>query len=111
VQDQQVELLDAELAHSLLERVPRLVIAVVGGPYLRLDEDLGTVQAGPTDPLADLALIAIGGRGVDVPVADPQRLGDGGGCLLGRRLKTPRPSAGISTWLFSVIVGTLMSSA
>jgi hypothetical protein len=45
VQDEQVDLLDAELARALLEAVQRLVVAVVGDPDLRLDEDVGAVEA------------------------------------------------------------------
>ena len=45
VEDQQVDLLDAELARALLEPVQRLVVAVVGYPDLRLHEDLGAVEA------------------------------------------------------------------
>jgi hypothetical protein len=40
VEDQQVDLLDAELARALLEPVQRLVIAVVGDPDLGLQEHL-----------------------------------------------------------------------
>ena len=38
VQDEQVELVDAELADRLVERVQRLVVAVVADPDLGLDE-------------------------------------------------------------------------
>ena len=49
VEDQQVDLLDAELAGALLEGVQRLVVAVVADPDLRLDEDVGAVEAGGGD--------------------------------------------------------------
>ena len=75
VQDQQVDLLDAELAGALVEGVQRLVVAVVADPDLRLDEDLVTAKAGVADRLADLALVAVGGGGVDVPVAESKRRG------------------------------------
>ena len=45
VQDQQVDLVDAELAGALVEGVQRLVVAVVGDPDLGLDEDLRAVDA------------------------------------------------------------------
>jgi hypothetical protein len=45
VQDEQVDLVDAELGGALLEPVQRLVVAVVGDPDLRLDEDVGAVEA------------------------------------------------------------------
>ena len=46
VQDQQVDLVDAELAGALVEAVQGLVVAVVADPDLGLDEDLGAVDAG-----------------------------------------------------------------
>src|SRR5437773_9343137 len=42
VQEQQVDLVDAELAGALVEAVQRLVVAVVADPDLRLQEDVGT---------------------------------------------------------------------
>jgi hypothetical protein len=59
VQDQQVDLLDAELARALLETVQRLVVPVVGDPDLRLQEHLGPVEPGSAHGLADLPLIAV----------------------------------------------------
>ena len=72
VQDQQVDLVDAELAGALLEAVQRLVVAVVADPDLGLEEDLGAVQPGVADRLADLPFVAVCGGGVDVPVARGQ---------------------------------------
>ena len=46
VQDEQVDLVDAELAGALVEAVQRLVVAVVADPDLGLDEDLVPVDAG-----------------------------------------------------------------
>jgi hypothetical protein len=40
VQDQQIDLIDAELAGALLEGVQRLVVSVVADPDLGLQEDL-----------------------------------------------------------------------
>jgi hypothetical protein len=59
VQDQQVELLDAELAGRLVEGVQRGVVAVVGDPDLGFDEDLVASQPGAADRLADLPLVAV----------------------------------------------------
>src|SRR3954466_5916309 len=93
MEDEQVDLLDAELARTLLEAVQRLVVAVVGDPDLRLDEDVGAVEARGADRLADLALVAVGGGGVDVAVAGGQRGLDGGG-LLRRALKDAEAERG-----------------
>ena len=59
VQEQQVDLVDAELGGALVERVQRGVVAVVADPDLRLDEDLVAVDAGAADPFADLALVDV----------------------------------------------------
>ena len=50
VQDQQVDLVDAELARALVEAVQRLVVAVVGDPDLRFDEDLRPVDVRVGEP-------------------------------------------------------------
>ena len=73
VQDQQVQALDAELAHGLVEGVARGVVAVVAHPHLGLDHDLLARHARSADRLADLALVAVRRRGVDVPVAVGER--------------------------------------
>ena len=72
VQDQQVDLVDAELAGALLEAVQGLVVAVVADPDLGLHEHLGAVQVRRGDRFADLPLVAVRGGGVDVPVAGLQ---------------------------------------
>ena len=87
MQDQQVDLLDTELGRALLERVERLVVAVVADPDLRLDEDVAAIEAGAPDALADLALVAVGGGGVDVPVADGEGRLDRADRLVGWRLE------------------------
>ena len=84
VQEQQVELLDAELADALVERVQRGVVAVVADPDLRLDEDLVAGDAGATNAFADLALVGVRGRGVDQPVAGCEGRFDGA-TVVGRR--------------------------
>ena len=106
VQDQQVDLLDAELAGGLVEGVQGLVVAVVADPDLGLDEHLGAVEARAADAFADLALVAVGRGGVDVPVADLERgLDRGRWSRSGGVWKTPKPSAGRTTPLFRVTVG------
>ena len=91
VQDQQVDLLDAELAGALSKACSVGVVAVVADPDLGLDEDLVAAQSGAADRLADLALVAVGGSGVDVAVAGLQRGSDSGDGLLGRGLEDAEP--------------------
>jgi hypothetical protein len=64
VEDEQVDVVDAELPAALLEAVQRLLVSVVGDPDLGLEEHLGAVEAGGADRLADLALVAVRGGGV-----------------------------------------------
>ena len=94
VQDQQVDLLDAELAGALLEAVQRLVVSVVADPDLGLQEDLRAVQAGAVHRLADLALVAVGRGGVDVPVPGVERGADGVAGLVGGRLEDAEAEGG-----------------
>src|SRR4051794_22784526 len=70
VEDEEVDLVDAELAGALVEGVQRLVVAVVADPDLGLDEHVVTVDAAALDGVADAAFVGVGGGGVDVPVAD-----------------------------------------
>jgi hypothetical protein len=49
VEDQQVDLGDAELGRALVECVQGLVVAVVADPDLRLDEDVPSIKAGAAD--------------------------------------------------------------
>ena len=94
VQDQQVDPVDAELAGALLEAVQRLVVAVVADPDLGLQEDVGPVDAGVGDGLADLALVPVRGGGVDVPVAGRERGLDRGAGLLRRGLEDTEADGG-----------------
>jgi hypothetical protein len=94
VEDQQVDLLDAELARALLETVQRLVVAVVGDPDLGLEEHLGAIDARGAHSVADLTLVAVGGGGVDQPVALPQRGRDGRRGLLRRALEHAEAEGG-----------------
>ena len=94
VQDEQVDLVDAELAGALVEPVQSFVVAVVADPDLRLDEHLVPIESGGVDGLTDLALVAVGGSGVDVPVAGAQRRLDRGAGLLRRGLEHPEPEGG-----------------
>jgi hypothetical protein len=73
VQDEQIELIDSQLARALVERVQGLFVAVVADPDLGLDEDFRAVDA--------RAAAAVSSGGV---------------------WNTPKPSAGIRTPLLSV---------
>ena len=72
MQDQEVDLLDAELGGTLLEAVQGLVVPVVADPDLRLEKDLGPVDVRVSQTFADLLLIAVGSGGVDVAVSGGQ---------------------------------------
>ena len=94
VQDQQVQLLDTELADGLVEGMQGLVVSVVAHPDLGLDEHLGAVDARAADAFADFALIAVGRSGVDMPVADLERGLDRGRGLGGRALEDTESEGG-----------------
>ena len=94
MQEQQVDLVDAELAGALVERVQRGVVAVVADPHLRLQEHLVPRDARAANALADLALVQIRGRGIDQPVALPDRPLDGVDRLRGRGLEDPEAESG-----------------
>ena len=94
VEDEQVDLVDPELAGALVEGVQGGVVAVVADPDLSLDEDIRSCQAGAADGLADLALVGIGGSGVDVAVPRAQRGLDGVDRLLGRGLEDAEAECG-----------------
>ena len=76
VQEQQVELVDAEP----LQRLLRVALDLVGRRlvvrHLRGQEDLVARHAALGDPAPDLALVLVRARGVDLPVADLQRVAD-----------------------------------
>jgi hypothetical protein len=88
------DLLDAELSGALLEPVQRLVVAVVGDPDLGLEEDVRSVEAPSANRVADLALVAVGGGGVDVAVPRVERCTDGVAGLVGRRLEDAEAESG-----------------
>lgn len=94
VQQEQIDLVHAELARALVEAVQGAVVAVVRDPQLGLEEHLGAIQAGSAEGLAHLALVAVGGSGVDQAVADAQRLGDRGDRLLRRGLEDAEAQRG-----------------
>jgi len=73
MEDEQVDLVDAQLAGALVEGVEGLVVAVVTDPDLGFDEDVLAIDATAADGIADTALVAVRSGGVDVAVADAQR--------------------------------------
>jgi hypothetical protein len=94
VEDEQVDLLHTELSGALVEPVQGLVVAVVGDPDLGLEEDVGAVEPRSADRVADLALVAVGGGGVDVAVPGVERGADGAARLVGRRLEDAEAQRG-----------------
>ena len=110
MKDEQVELVDAELAGALVERVQGFVVAVVADPHLRLDEDLVAGDSCAADAVADLTLVGVGGGGVDVPVAEAESVSTTVVVTSGGVWNTPRPRAGISTPLFRVMVVWVMAA-
>jgi|RhiMetStandDraft_4_1073278.scaffolds.fasta_scaffold03621_5 hypothetical protein len=86
MQDQQVDLVDSQLAGALAEAAQRLVIAVVADPNLGLQEHLRAIQPRTAHRFPNLPLVAVGSRCVNVPVAGRDRRCDRGprlisGCL------------------------------
>ena len=104
MQDQQVDVFDAELAGALLEGVQRLVVSVVADPNLGLQEDLRSVQIRGVHRLGDLALVAVGRRRVDVAIAVAQGDSDGVASFVKWRLVHAETEPGISTPLLRVMV-------
>jgi hypothetical protein len=94
VQDQQVDLLDAELAGALLEGVQRLVVSVIADPHLGLQEHVRTVHLGAVNRLTDLALVPVGRCGVDVPIPSIERGADGVSGLIRGRLEDTQAEGG-----------------
>ncbi len=107
VQDQQVDLVDAELAGRLLEAVQGLVVAVVADPDLRLHEHLATGpgrrRRSPRRPdvrCRTRRRCRRDGSRTRAPPSTASRVSSGG------VWNTPRPRAGIVTPLFRVRVDT-----
>lgn len=70
MQDEQINLLEAELRRSLLESVQCFVVSIVGDPNFGLDEDVRAVEAGTAQRLPDPLFVAVGSGSVDVAVSD-----------------------------------------
>ena len=72
----EVDVVHAEAAEALGKGLQRRVEAVIGVPELRRDEDLLARDIRARDRSPDALLVAVGGGGVDVAVADLERLPD-----------------------------------
>ena len=94
VQDQQIDLVDPELAGALLEAVQGLVVAVVADPDLGLQEDLRAIQPRIADRFSDLPLVAVRSCGVNVSVAGRKRRLDRGSGLVSWCLEHPQTQRG-----------------
>ena len=76
VQQQQVDLGDAQLVQALLGGAFEVMWRKVTGPDFCGDEHLVAGNAGGAQRSADLALVLVDLRGVDMAIAEPQRLLD-----------------------------------
>ena len=84
---EQVDVVEAELLERAGERLAGVVGAVVAVVELAGDEHLAAVDAGGADRLADAPLVAVHLGGVDVAVADLEGRRHGLGGVLGRDLE------------------------
>jgi hypothetical protein len=73
----QVEGVESEALERRLERPASALLAGVLDPQLGRDEQLVARDAGGADRSADFCFVLVGSGGVDVPVADGERLADG----------------------------------
>lgn len=87
MEDQEVDLLDAELGGTLLAAVQRRVVAIVADPDLGLEEHLRPVHVRPSHCFPDLVLFAVRRRRVDVAVATAERGKDAFSGLVRGRLE------------------------
>jgi hypothetical protein len=94
VQDQQVDLVDAELAGALVEGVQRLVKSVVADPDLGLQEDRRTATLRRVHRFANLALVTVRGGRVNVAVAGVERSRNRAARLVRRRLEDAESDRG-----------------
>src|SRR6185312_13606499 len=86
VDEVEIDVLDPEPLRARIERLQCRVVALVVVPQLRGDEDVLARDAAVADRGADIGLVAVDARGVDVAIAEPQRGGDRGATVLRRGL-------------------------
>ena len=89
--EDEIDLTDAELLQASVHRTLEGAIVEVFRRDLGGDEDVVAGDARGADPLPDPIFVAVGRGGVDVPVADAERLGDGAGA--GLAAEPPRAEA------------------
>jgi hypothetical protein len=94
VQQEEVDVVEAESPQATLEAAQRWLVAVVADPQLRRHEHLAALDSGAADALADLALVHVGGRGVDQPVAVLDRRLDRADRFGGRALEDAEAEGG-----------------
>jgi len=70
VHQEEVELLEAELLQSLLERTPQVVGAVIGVAQFAGNVQLFARDPGRCDRLPDTLFVPVTLRGIDVTVAE-----------------------------------------
>ncbi|GGS60800.1 hypothetical protein GCM10010253_39220 [Streptomyces badius] len=87
--EEEVQVVEAQLLQGTVERPARLVGCVRAVVQLARDEDVGAVEPGFPDRLADLLLVAVHLRRVDVPVAGLQSGDRGLAGLVRRDLEGP----------------------
>jgi hypothetical protein len=93
VQQEEIDVVDAEPPQAAVE-ADECLVAVVADPELGDHEDLAAVDLGAPDPLADLALVAIGGGRVDEGIAARDRSLDRVRRFLRRALEDAEPEGG-----------------
>src|SRR6266436_5765209 len=76
MQQQQINLGKAQLGQALLGRSLEIIRRKMGGPDLGRDEHIVASHSRSAQALANLAFVLIDLRGVDVAIAEPQRLLD-----------------------------------
>src|SRR5258708_36884257 len=76
MQQQQIDLGKAQPGQALLGRSLEVIRREMGGPDLGRDEHIVASHSRSAQALADLAFVVIDLRGVDVAIAEPQRLLD-----------------------------------
>src|SRR5438445_747470 len=76
MQQQQIDLRNAQPGQAVLGRSLEIIRRKMGGPDLGRDEHIVASHSRSAQALANLAFVLIDLRGVDVAVAEPQRLLD-----------------------------------
>ena len=76
MQQEKIDFRYPELGETFLGGLFEIARGEMRRPHLGGDEHLVTLHAGGAQPLPDLALVAVHLRGVDVAIAEPQRLLD-----------------------------------